>query len=137
MLSIPEYGWVNISIEDWEDRASYLTDPHLDLIDAFITLFNDKKITAVNFDAEGWEYKIVFDFYSVYIIDEKEDKPKLYRFDHSATMLAEELYKDISQNLYAWSVWDCVIEKEEDRIKNENIIKEKLEALKSAIDMFK
>lgn len=136
MLSIPEYGWVDVSIGNWIDRASYLTDPHLDLMDAFINLLNNKKVSAVNFDAEGWEYIIVLDLYSSYVIDSKEERPQLYNFDISANILAEELYKDISNNLYKWSVWDCVVETEKIRLEKEVEIKNKLQELRNAIDSF-
>ncbi len=136
MLSVPKHGWVNISIGDWSDRASYLTEVHLDILDALINLFGNRKVSSVYCDAEGWEYIIVFDFYNIYIIEDKEENPKLYHFDMSAKGLAEEVYKDISEHLYDWSLWSYDVEDEEKRIKCENEIKEKLELLDIALTKF-
>lgn len=137
MLSIPKYGWVNLSIGDWSDRASYLTNVSFDILEAFINLLQNRKVSSVSFDAEGWEYIIVFDFYDVYIIENKEEEPKLYHFDISAVSLAEEVYKDMKDNVYAWSLWDYGTQSEEDRLVEEKKLKEKLENLRLVIDKFK
>ena len=136
MLSIPKHGWVNISIGDWSDRASYLTDVHIDILNALINLLQNRKVSSVYCDAEGWEYIIVFDFYRVYIIEDKEEEPKLYHFDMSVKDLAIEVYKDIKENLYAWSLWDYIVENEEKRLEHEKDINEKLVALDAAIKSF-
>ena len=54
----------------------------------------------------------------------------------SAKGLAEEVYKDISEHLYDWSLWSYDVEDEEKRIKRENEIKEKLELLDIALTQF-
>ena len=68
MFSVPKHGWVEISIGNWSDRSSYLTDPHLDILDAFITLYSTYNPGAVYCDAEGWEYIIVISFNDIFII---------------------------------------------------------------------
>lgn len=133
MLSIPKHGWVNLSIGDWEDRASYLTDVPNDLLDALIEKLNNWKPVCVSFDAEGWEYILVIDSFTVHVI-ESEDEHKLYSFDISAKELAEEVYKDISENLNAWSWWDYATDTEEQRLKEEENLKKKLKALRKALD---
>ena len=81
MLENPKHGWVKIHLGDFCDRASYLTDVPHDLLDKFNNMFEKHgSPVAVGFDAEGWEYIIVFDWYTTYIIESK-DTEKLYVFD--------------------------------------------------------
>ena len=137
MLSVPQYGWVDISIEDWKDRASYLTDVPHDLLDKFNNMFEKHgSPVAVGFDAEGWEYIIVFDWYTTYIIESK-DTEKLYVFDKCFIEFAEEVYDDISSHIVEWSNWDYNVESEEIRLNEEKVLKEKLNKLRMNIDSYK
>ena len=135
MFSIPKHGWVNLSIGDWSDRSSYLTDPHLDMLDAFITLYSTYNPGAVYCDAEGWEYIIVISFYDIFIIEQK-DEDKLITLDVRTRDLCEEVMNDIEEHLYDWSLWSYHVDDEEQRVKDENKIKEKLETLKIVLSNY-
>lgn len=129
MFSIPKHGWVNISIGDWSDRSSYLTDPHLDTLDALIQFFRNNTPTAIHCDAEGWEYLIVFNWYEIFVIEQK-DENKLFSFDINVRDFANEVIKDIEEHLYDWSLWSYSVSEEKDRKDAENEIKSKLDELK-------
>lgn len=133
MFSIPKHGWVNISIGNWSDRSSYLTNPHLDMLDAFITLYGSYNPGAVYCDAEGWEYIIVISFNDVFVIEQK-DENKLITLDVRTRDLCEEVIKDIEEHLYQWSCWSYYIDKEEERLKDEKIIKEKIAKLRKVLE---
>lgn len=133
MLSIPKHGWVNITIGSWTDRASYLSDVHYDLLDAITAKLKNWRPTCVNMDAEGWEYIIVFDRFNTHIIEYKDDM-EYYSFEIPVSTLANELYTDISEHLYEWSLWDYDAKNEEVRVNNERILREKLELLKQAME---
>ena len=135
MFSIPKHGWVNLSIGDWSDRSSYLTDPHLDMLDAFITLYSTYNPGAVYCDAEGWEYIIVISFYDIFVIEQK-DEDKLITLDVRTRDLCEEVMNDIEEHLYDWSLWSYHVDDEEQRVKDENKIKEKLETLKIVLSNY-
>ena len=105
MLSKPNCGWVNIKIGDWCDRASYLTDPHKDLLNGFIQLYSERKPNVISCDAEGWEYLIVLDINNVHIIEYGE-KTEFYTCEIDTKNLAQELIKDIEDNLDGWVHWD-------------------------------
>ena len=132
MFSIPKHGWVDISIGDWSDRSSYLTDPHLDMLDAFITLYGSYNPGAVYCDAEGWEYIIVISFNDIFIIEQK-DEDKLITLDVRTRDLCEEVIADIEGHLKDWSMWSYSVDNEEDRVKDENEIKEKLAKLREVL----
>ena len=135
MFSIPKHGWVNLSIGDWSDRSSYLTDPHLDMLDAFITLYSTYNPGAVYCDAEGWEYIIVISFNDIFVIEQK-DEDKLITLDVRTRDLCEEVMNDIEEHLYDWSLWSYHVDDEEQRVKDENKIKEKLETLKIVLSNY-
>ena len=61
----------------------------------------------------------------------------LYVIDKKLIDLAEELYSDISNNIVAWSTWDFNIESEERRLKEEELLREKLVKLNCAIEKYK
>lgn len=114
MLINPKHGWVTICIDNWSDRASYLTDVPLDCLDAMIYALTNKCDFIVSFDAEGWTYKIISDCYRTFIIEE-QNKPKLITIENvDINMLAKELYNDISKDLDEWSNWSCSLDVDED-----------------------
>lgn len=136
MLSKPLHGWCRLNISSWSDRASYLTHVGMDLLDSFIYGLSNNCSNCVSFDAEGWGYIIVFDYYNVHIIEAK-DAFELYSFDISRKDLALELYNDISENIEGWVMWDNpFIDKEdyEEATKTRIELQEKLDLLKDLID---
>ena len=72
MLSKPKYGWADITIGDWSDRCSYLTDVPFQLLEAMCRSCKNHEPVAAKFDAEGWEYTIIFDWLETHIIIEKD-----------------------------------------------------------------
>ena len=147
MLSIPKHGWVDITIGDWTDRASYLTNFPEELINALISNLQSHIPSTGKCDAEGWENIIIFDTYTIHIITDKfesyasvaenpEIEYKLLSFDHHIKDIAEEVYQDISENLYAWSLWDYNAENEFIRVGNEKQLSRQLMMLRDAIDNY-
>lgn len=132
MFSVPKHGWVNISIGDWSDRSSYLTDPHLDILDAFITLYSTYNPGAVYCDAEGWEYIIVISFNDIFVIEQK-DADRLLTLDVRTRDLMEEVIKDIEEHLYDWSCWSLNVSNDADRVKEEEKIKNKIAKLREVV----
>ena len=48
--------------------------------------------------------------------------------------MCEEVIKDIEEHLYQWSCWSYYIDKEEERLKDEKIIKEKIAKLRKVLE---
>lgn len=116
MLLNPKHGWVKVEIGDWSDRASYLTDVPLDILDALIHSYQTGLPAAVKFDAEGWDYIIVIDNYETYIIDypyrtdeeymaSEDDKQVLSTVEIFKDDLAKEFLKDVESDWDAWVNW--------------------------------
>lgn len=102
MLSKPRHGWATITIEDWSDRLSYLDDVPFMLLDAMIWSCREHQPASVRFDAEGYDYIIVFDWLYTYIIELK-DKTKMLEFHIDRDDLAKQLIRDIKNALQEWA----------------------------------
>ena len=126
MLSKPQYGWVTISIDNWHDRASYLSDIHLDFLSSLINSYlKPYQPACVHYDAEGWEGVIVIDDYFTYVIldnteEDRKFKSKVLTFEINKDDLAKELIEDIEENLEEWSLWDVDLYDDELGKKEEN-----------------
>lgn len=134
MLSKPSCGWTRISLGDFEDQASYLTDVPLDTLDSFISYFRDYKRVGIFCDAEGCDYIIVPDFCETYIIH-NADESKLFVVDRNIYDIAREVIEDIERDIDGWAWWDVYDEEDtEEPLKRKNAIEEKLAQLKLLLD---
>lgn len=133
MLSIPKHGWVDISVDNWTDRASYLSDVPNDILDALIQHFKTSKPTIASFDAEGWDYYIIFTAYNTFIIESK-DNFDFISTDVPSEQIAKEIIKDISEHIDEWAQWNfdattpAVIKKERE------ILEKKIDKLKELLE---
>lgn len=119
MLSNPNAGWCNVKIGDFEGVASYLTDVPFNCLAAFIQYFernNNINSVSVYFDEEGTEFRVVFDYWSTYIIIERDENPELKYIDNvSIKQLSKELIEDLERDFDCWVNWECYDEPEEGR----------------------
>ena len=104
MLAVPKYGWNNINIGSFSDRASYLTNVPMDCLKNMIIALENNIDFCIDFDAEGWDFKVISDNYNTYIINSKESI-ELYTEDINIYKLAKEIHDDIFNNLNDWLSW--------------------------------
>lgn len=124
MLTKPDCGWTTVTLGDFTDRASYLTNVPDDLLHALIYGIETYSPTSVQFDAEGWDYTITFRPLETYIVRIKEE-PELFVIDMGIYEIAREVLEDIEGDLDAWVKWD-----EDFYCENEISLKEKILRLK-------
>lgn len=107
MLKTPQYGWSEITIGDWYDRCSYLDDVPYRLLEAVDFTNRTRRPSAVEFDAEGYEYIIVFDTWETHIIHNTFDgeEYRLITIEIALKDLIRELIADIRRDLKEWSEW--------------------------------
>lgn len=107
MLSKPKYGWSAITVGSWSDRCSYLDDVPTILLRSMINFFENKMFSpvAIKFDAEGYEYTLVFDLGVVHIITEQENGYALCSEELDCKQLGKELISDILQEIDGWTKW--------------------------------
>ena len=139
MLENPKHGWVNIHLGDFCDRASYLTDVIDDILEALIHVLNRKGSASVYFDAEGWEWYIVFTWYETFIIDypyrtyeeyinSVDDNPELTIIDMNSEDIAKEVIKDFEKDYEEW-IHLLPEDESEERTKELNKMIDKLKKL--------
>ena len=109
MLSTPKHGWGDITIGNWSDRCSYIDDVPFELLTSIRRLYDKHEPVLVRFDAEGWEYIIVFDLFYTHIISNKSDKEgfNYFSIDVNIDDLVKELISDIRRDIDGWSKWLC------------------------------
>lgn len=106
MLATPEFGWSEITIGDWHDRCSYVDDVPYMLLEAVDIVNRTGRPHCVKFDAEGWEYIIVFNIYETHIIHcNFEGEYHYYTIEIRLKDLTIELLSDIRKDLDLWAGW--------------------------------
>lgn len=113
MLSKPKHGWSEITISSWSDRCSYIDDVPFMLLEAIEESCRVNKPVSVKFDAEGWDYIIVFDQFETHIIttnpndvDTDFGNFDYYTIEVDRDELAKELIADIRKYIDHWTKWD-------------------------------
>ena len=135
MLTTPKHGWTNLSIQNFSERASYLTDIPNDCLDAFIYALQTNNPAVIFFDAEGFDFHLVSSYYESYVII-GSDNTKIYTFEKNIKELAEELVNDIQRDFNDWLNWECYDDGEYAEVNREKF-KEKLSLLNFEINKSK
>lgn len=107
MLDTPKFGWSHITIGSWRERCSYLDDVPMELLEAIKLFLSTKRPTPLKFDAEGYEYILIFDLGVVHVIAENEndDAYTLTSLEVDYKALANELAIDICRDIDEWTHW--------------------------------
>jgi len=115
MFSKPKNGWTEITIKDdvfeYKAPASYITNIPDDCLDTFIYALKNHCSVVIDFDAEGWEYKLVCSGYDTYIIEDK-DEYKVYHFNITLNKLVKEFLDDLESYIKDWVLWNCCDDEE-------------------------
>ena len=101
MLLKPKYGWSRLEIGNWSDRISYLDDAAFMLLETIIKSYEEPAIQSVEFDAEGYEWKLIFDGEKVTVITEK-DETEITNLDVSRKDIAKGIITDIRHDVRDW-----------------------------------
>lgn len=133
MIYGPKYGWCQVEIDEFESRASYLTDVPLDIADAFIELYTtDTPKVAIEFDAEGYTYDLILSKHrgNSYVVDFSEEKPKIYEMDKYLDALLNEFLDDIERDgINEWANF-LVCGDVDELTHNKELLKAKIDQLK-------
>ena len=124
MLQKPKCGWSAITIGEWHDRCSYLVDVPIDLLKAVSGVIALNTPQAVEIDAEGYNYVIVFNAFETHIITETDDGYTLTTIDIGIRHIAKELVSDIEADLDSWVEWPPHKQSAKDKLVHTNVIKE-------------
>lgn len=134
MIENNDEGWALVTVGEFSDMASYLTDVPLDCLNRFIHSFKTGLLVCIPFDSERWEHMIVSDFLKTYIIScspELCDMKIIYNTDLGKTELAKELTTDIDDNYLSWV--DFMMDEPGDDMELEDMLKSRLAELKKLL----
>lgn len=112
MLDKPRDGWSHITIGEWSERCSYIDDVPFMLLEALEQSCRTDKPVAVQFDAEGFEYIIVFDWLETHIISDKDGHWTYTTITADRDVLAHQLIVDILADLEDWAAWGSITDDE-------------------------
>ena len=129
MLTKPDCGWTTVTLGNFTDRASYLTNVPDELLHALIYGIETYNPASVQFDAEGWDYTITFRPLETYIVRIKEE-PELFVIDAGIYEIAREVLTDIERDLDAWMEWNT-----DDYCENLSSLSKKISRLKWLISL--
>lgn len=102
MISNPDCGWCDIRVGNFIGQGSYVTDIPLDFMECFIHYLHSGS-GSVYVDEEGTEFTFVVSDCETYIIECRDEEPKLHFFeDIYPNELCKELVCDIESNFDGW-----------------------------------
>lgn len=126
LLKKPKNGWSQLHIGDWHGDLSYVDDPASDLLEAVNNVLVKRKPYAVRFDAEDYEYWLVFDLFDVHVICEPDPDHtvlhdyELHSFEITINDTANALVDQIDADFDAWAAFPCYLDTEEDYQRHRN-----------------
>ena len=133
MISEPKFGWCKFKLNNFNGTPSYLTNVPLDMLEAFVNFWKKSTALAVHFDEEGKEFTLVINYNSIFIIEERDDEPKLILIENYVENLTLELIKDIEDNFEGW-VNFITCNEENDLILQREALKSNLLELKEIVN---
>lgn len=133
MISNPKCGWCKFELNNFIGNPSYLTNVPLDLLEAFVNFWNNSSAIAVHFDEEGTEFTLVINCNSIFIIEERNEKPELIYIENYVENLTLDLIKDIESDYEGW-VNFITSDDEEDTSMQRQAIIYNLAALKEIVE---
>lgn len=110
MPSTPCAGWTELSIGDWRNRASYLSDVPMILLKTMEEAIRLRMPKSCVIDAENYEYIMVFDQEHTFVITNSEDGPDYHTFTDIPlgwlnAELGKQLVSDIRKDITRWAEW--------------------------------
>lgn len=104
MINKTGHGWAKVTIGDFCDYASYITDVPNEILDALINLFKTNCPQCVYFDGEGSDFYVVFDKWEVFVID--TFRKLTYVELDIGQKIFNEILDDIKNNIDIWAEWN-------------------------------
>ena len=134
MISTPKYGWSNWELENFKHPISYIDDFPLNILNKIIDFFSKEECQELEFDAEGYYYKIYLG-YPVFGEVEKDDdtQKELATLSSDMVLFTNELLTDLERDIFEWSQFPAYSESENDRLFIEKEIIAKIKEVRGAM----
>lgn len=134
MISTPKYGWSSWELQNFKHPISYIDDFPLNILNKIIDFFNKEECQELEFDAEGYSYKIYLG-YPVFGEVEKDDdmQKELVTLSSDMVLFTNELLTDLERDIFEWSQFPAYSESENDRLFIEKEIIAKIKEVRGAM----
>ena len=134
VLGIPDSGWVNITIGDFNCTASYITNVPFDIVNNSILSLKEEMPLCLYLHLEAYGEVNIYSEVKTYIIHEN-NKTDFYSFDISKEQIISSFIEQIKDNITEWAMWEDF--EDEDREEIENNKRELLEKIETIKDLLK
>lgn len=104
MISNPKYGWLEFELGEFKADCSYIEDTPLDLLDTFISYYEDNNnCKAAHCDEEGEEFDLFIEGDYVCIKSTRAKYPDILKMGMDVATLAKELIDDINRDIRGYA----------------------------------
>ena len=134
VLGIPDSGWVNITIGDFNCTAFYITKVPFDIVNNSILSLKEEMPFCLYLHLEAYGEVNIYSELKTYIIHEN-NKTDFYSFDISKEQIISSFIEQIKDNITEWAMWEDF--EDEDREEIENNKRELLEKIETIKDLLK
>ena len=129
MLSKPKNGWSSWCVKDFIHPISYIDDMPFVLLDKIIDFFDKEECQEIEFDAEGYFYKIYLGF-PVYGVAKYGD---MVTIADDMVLFTNEILSDIETDIKDWSEFPTYSESETDALFIEKELEKRINDVKGAM----
>ena len=117
ILGVPDSGWTNISIGNFNCTASYITNVPFDILNHSILSLKEEMPFCLYLHLEAFGEVNIYSDERTYIIHENNETD-FYYFDIDKETLIASLVKQIKENITAWAMWENFEDGDSDEIEN-------------------
>lgn len=133
VLGIPDSGWVNINIGDFNCTASYITNVPFDIVNNSILSLKEEMPFCLYLHLEAYGEVNIYSELKTYIIHEN-NKTDFYSFDISKEQIISSFIEQIKDNITEWAMWEDFEDEDREEIENnKRELLEKIETIKALL----
>lgn len=133
VLGIPDSGWVNINIGDFNCTASYITNVPFDIVNNSILSLKEEMPFCLYLHLEAYGEVNIYSEVKTYIIHEN-NKTDFYSFDISKEQIISSFIEQIKDNITEWAMWEDFEDEDREEIENnKRELLEKIETIKALL----
>lgn len=117
VLGVPDSGWTNISIGNFNCTASYITNVPFDILNHSIISLKEEMPFCLYLHLETYGEVNIYSDEKTYIIHENNETD-FYCFDIDKITIISSLLKQIKDNIIVWAKWENFEDEDSDEIEN-------------------
>ena len=117
VLGVPDSGWTNILIGNFNCTASYITNVPFDILNHSIISLKEEMPFCLYLHLETYGEVNIYSDEKTYIIHENNETD-FYCFDIDKITIISSLVKQIKDNITVWARWENFEDEDSDETEN-------------------